>query len=86
MAVQGNQMAQPQMQPAMQGQPTGPQSATPNAFPQAYGNYPGMNAGGAPGYYGAGANPAPQSQPGQQNPSFPTGYQNYPYSQQNSEN
>ncbi|XP_033226793.1 far upstream element-binding protein 1 isoform X2 [Belonocnema kinseyi] len=85
-AVPGNQMAQPQMQPAMQGQPAGPQSATPNAFPQAYGNYPGMNAGGAPGYYGGAANSAAQPQAGQQNPSFPTGYQNYPYSQPNSDN
>ncbi|XP_043462521.1 far upstream element-binding protein 1 isoform X1 [Leptopilina heterotoma] len=86
MGVQNNQMAQPQMQPAMQAQPAGPQSATPNAFPQAYGNYPGMNAGGAPAYYGGAANSAGQPQPGQQNPSFPTGYQNYPYPQQNSEN
>lgn len=79
-------MAQQQMQQNMQGQ-SGPAGAAPNAFPQAYGNYPAINPGSTPANYyaaaGAGSNTQPQA--GQQNPSFPTGYQNYPYSQTNSE-
>ncbi|KAG7197906.1 hypothetical protein KM043_016148 [Ampulex compressa] len=87
LGMQGNQMAQQQMQQTMQGQSGGPPGGAPNPFPQAYGNYPGMNAGSAPtGYYAAGAGSTSQPQTGQQNPSFPTGYQNYPYSQTNSDN
>lgn len=83
--MQNNQMAQQQMQQSMQGQ-SGPTSGTPNAFPQAYGSYPAINANSTPtGYYAAGAGATTQSQTGQQNPSFPTGYQNYPYSQTNTE-
>lgn len=84
--MQGNQIAQQQMQ-TLQGQSAGPPGTTPNAFPQAYGSYPAMNAGNAPaGYYAANAGSNSQPQTGQQNPSFPTGYQNYPYSQSASEN
>ena len=76
LGMQNNQMAQQQMQQSMQGQ-SGPVSGTPNAFPQAYGSYPTINANSTPtGYYAAGAGAATQSQTGQQNPSFPTGYQN----------
>ncbi|XP_076276173.1 P-element somatic inhibitor isoform X2 [Lasioglossum baleicum] len=86
LGMQNNQMAQQQMQQNMQGQ-SGPAGAAPNAFPQAYGNYPTINPGSTPASYyaaaGAGSNTQPQA--GQQNPSFPTGYQNYPYSQTNSE-
>ncbi|EFN87498.1 Far upstream element-binding protein 1 [Harpegnathos saltator] len=86
LGMQGNQMAQQQMQ-TLQGQSAGPPGTTPNAFPQAYGNYPAMNAGSAPaGYYAANAGSNSQPQTGQQNPPFPTGYQNYPYSQSTSEN
>ncbi|KAK1124516.1 hypothetical protein K0M31_006867 [Melipona bicolor] len=85
LGMQNNQMAQQQMQQSMQGQ-SGPASGTPNAFPQAYGSYPTINANSTPtGYYAAGAGATTQSQTGQQNPSFPTGYQNYPYSQTNTE-
>lgn len=86
--VTNNQMAAPQMQQqAMQGQSGGPTPGAPNAFPQAYGTYPGMNAGSAPaGYYPAGAGSTLQPQSGQQNPAFAAGYQNYPYSQPNSDN
>ncbi|XP_043501957.1 far upstream element-binding protein 3-like isoform X1 [Polistes fuscatus] len=88
LGIQGNQMTQPQMQPAMQNQSTGPPGSTPNTFPQAYGSYPGMNAGSAPtGYYAAGAgSTSQQPQSGQQNPTFPANYQNYPYSQSSSDN
>ncbi|XP_046815607.1 far upstream element-binding protein 3 isoform X1 [Vespa crabro] len=87
LGIQGNQMTQPQMQPAMQNQSAGPPGSTPNTFPQAYGSYPGMNAGSAPtGYYAAGAGSTSQPQSGQQNPTFPTNYQNYPYSQSSSDN
>jgi hypothetical protein len=87
LGMQGqNQMAQQQMQ-TLQGQSAGPPGTTPNAFPQAYGSYPTMNAGSAPaGYYAANAGSNSQPQTGQQNPSFPTGYQNYPYSQSTTEN
>lgn len=86
LGMQNNQMAQQQMQQTMSGQ-SGPPGGAPNAFPQAYGSYPTMNAGSAPtGYYAAGAGSASQPQAGQQNPSFPTGYQNYPYTQTNSDN
>lgn len=79
-------MAQQQMQ-SIQGQSSGPPGTTSNAFPQAYGSYPAMNAGSAPaGYYAANAASNSQPQAGQQNPSFPSGYQNYPYSQPTSEN
>lgn len=86
LGMQGNQMTQQQMQ-TLQGQSAGPPGTTPNAFPQTYGSYPTMNTGSAPGgYYAANAGSNSQSQTGQQNPSFPTGYQNYPYSQSTSEN
>lgn len=78
-------MTQQQIQ-TLQGQ-SGAPGTTPNAFPGGYGNYPGMNAGSAPaGYYAANAGSNSQPQTGQQNPSFPTNYQNYPYSQPASEN
>lgn len=83
-------MAQSQMQQqAMPAQAANPQSGAPNAFPHAYGAYPGMNAGSTPAAYyagGGGGAAAPQQQPGQQNPAFAGGYQNYPYSQPNSDN
>ncbi|XP_076376137.1 P-element somatic inhibitor [Megalopta genalis] len=86
LGMQNNQMAQQQIQQNMQGQ-SGRAGAAPNAFPQAYGNYPTINPGSTPASYyaaaGAGSNTQPQA--GQQNPSFPTGYQNYPYSQTNAE-
>ncbi|XP_020281884.1 far upstream element-binding protein 3 isoform X2 [Pseudomyrmex gracilis] len=86
LGMQGNQMAQQQMQ-SIQGQSAGPPGTTSNTFPQAYGSYPAMNAGSAPaGYYAANAASNSQPQAGQQNPSFPSGYQNYPYSQPTSEN
>ncbi|XP_067215447.1 far upstream element-binding protein 1 isoform X2 [Linepithema humile] len=86
LGMQGNQMAQQQMQ-SLQGQSAGPPGTTPNAFPQAYGSYPAMNAGSTPGgYYAPNAGSNSQPQTGQQNPSFPSGYQNYPYSQSSSEN
>ncbi|XP_076665530.1 P-element somatic inhibitor isoform X4 [Andrena cerasifolii] len=85
LGMQNNQMAQQQMQQSMQGQ-SGPAGGAPNAFPQAYGNYPTINPGSTPtGYYAAGAGSTTQPQAGQQNPSFPTGYQNYPYTQTNTE-
>lgn len=100
MNMPSNQMAQPQMQQQQQpGQPgsNSAASGTPSPFPQAHGTYSGMNPG-APGYYpsgggggsgnsGSGNNPT-QQQSGQQNPGFGggMGYQNYPYSQQNSDN
>ncbi|XP_015433455.1 PREDICTED: far upstream element-binding protein 1 isoform X1 [Dufourea novaeangliae] len=86
LGMQNNQIAQQQMQQNMQGQ-SGPTGAAPNAFPQAYGNYPTINPGSTPvSYYApAGAGSTSQPQAGQQNPSFPTGYQNYPYSQSNTE-
>lgn len=71
----------------MQNQSTGPPGSTPNTFPQSYGSYPGMNAGSGPtGYYAAGAGSTSQPQSGQQNPTFPANYQNYPYSQSSSDN
>ncbi|XP_054004511.1 far upstream element-binding protein 3 isoform X2 [Hylaeus anthracinus] len=85
LGMQNNQMAQQQMQQSMQGQ-SGPPGGAPNAFPQTYGSYPTINPGSTPtGYYAAGAGSATQPQAGQQNPSFPGGYQNYPYSQTNTE-
>lgn len=85
MGIQNNQIAQQQIQQSIQGQ-SGPTSGTPNTFPQAYGSYPTINASSTPtGYYAAGAGSTTQPQQNQQNPSFPTGYQNYPYSQTNTE-
>lgn len=87
LGIQGNQITQPQMQPTMQNQSAGQPGSTPNTFPQAYGNYPGMNAGSAPtGYYAAGAGSTSQPQSGQQTPTFPANYRNYPYSQSSSDN
>ncbi|XP_034942813.1 far upstream element-binding protein 3 [Chelonus insularis] len=88
LGIQNNQMAQPQMQPqAMQNQSTGPAPAAANAFPQAYGAYPGMNAGATPANYYAATAGTPQAQSGQQqNSSFAGGYQNYSYPQPSSEN
>lgn len=78
-------MPQQQMQPAMSSQPSGTPGAAGN-FPQAYGTYPGMNAGTPTAYYPSGGGPTSQPQQGQQNPSFQASYQNYPYSQPSSEN
>ncbi|XP_066592587.1 far upstream element-binding protein 3 isoform X1 [Prorops nasuta] len=87
LGMQNNQI-QPQLQQNMQGQGTGPPGGgTPNSFPQAYGNYPGMNTGSNPGaYYASGAGSTNPQQSAQQNPSFPSGYQNYSYPQPNSDN
>ncbi|CAD6211829.1 GSCOCG00003853001-RA-CDS [Cotesia congregata] len=89
-AGKGNQMPQAQMQQQTMQAQTGAAAAPPtpaNAFPQAYGAYPGMNPGSTPGnYYAAGAGAPQQPNPGQQNPGFPAGYQNYSYSQPNADN
>ncbi|XP_020711559.1 far upstream element-binding protein 1 isoform X3 [Athalia rosae] len=87
LGLQGNQLAQPQMQQALQGQSAGPQTGTPTSFPQSYGSYPGMGPGSAPaGYYAGSTGSTTQPQSGQQAPPFPAGYQNYSYSQPNSDN
>ncbi|XP_074108570.1 P-element somatic inhibitor isoform X2 [Cotesia typhae] len=89
-AGKGNQIPQAQMQQQTMQAQTGAAAAPPtpaNAFPQAYGAYPGMNPGSTPGnYYAAGAGAPQQPNPGQQNPGFPAGYQNYSYSQPNADN
>lgn len=80
-------MGQQQMQQSMQSQSSGgPPGGTQNAFPQAYGSYPMNPSSGPGGYYGTNPGSTNQSQGGQQNPSFSTGYQNYPYSQAGSDN